>query len=151
MNYGPILLIRSYQHNYPSLNSPHPTIPRKTPPNTAHTNTTQNHAPHRSPRQHTRTAHTQHAEHPDRRHPQIKHTRARHSQCKLRLWGTPGPKKNETQKQPPELFYKKRVLKHFAKFTGKHLWPGLRGPQPHQPQSGPAPQDPAPRRLGGRE
>ena len=25
------------------------------------------------------------------------------------------------QKQPPELFYKKGVLKIFAKFTGKHL------------------------------
>ena len=25
-----------------------------------------------------------------------------------------------TQKQPPEVFYKKGVLKHFEKFTGKH-------------------------------
>ena len=25
------------------------------------------------------------------------------------------------QKQPPELFYKKGVLKNFAKFTGQHL------------------------------
>ena len=25
------------------------------------------------------------------------------------------------QKQPPEMFYKKGVLKNFAKFTGKHL------------------------------
>ena len=26
------------------------------------------------------------------------------------------------QKQPLEVFYKKGVLKNFAKFTGKHLW-----------------------------
>ena len=26
------------------------------------------------------------------------------------------------QKQPPEVFYKKGVLKNFAKFTGKHLY-----------------------------
>ena len=25
------------------------------------------------------------------------------------------------QKQPPEVFYKKGVLRNFAKFTGKHL------------------------------
>ena len=25
------------------------------------------------------------------------------------------------QKQPPEMFYKKGVLKNFTKFTGKHL------------------------------
>ena len=25
------------------------------------------------------------------------------------------------QKQPPEVFYKKKVLRNFAKFTGKHL------------------------------
>ena len=25
------------------------------------------------------------------------------------------------QKQPPEVFYRKGVLKNFAKFTGKHL------------------------------
>ena len=25
------------------------------------------------------------------------------------------------QKQPPDVFYKKGVLKNFAKFTGKHL------------------------------
>ena len=26
-----------------------------------------------------------------------------------------------SQKQPPEMFYKKGVLKNFAKFTGKHM------------------------------
>ena len=26
-----------------------------------------------------------------------------------------------TQKQPPDVFYKKAVLKYFAIFTGKHL------------------------------
>ena len=26
-----------------------------------------------------------------------------------------------SQKQPPEVFYKKGVLKNFRKFTGKHL------------------------------
>ena len=29
------------------------------------------------------------------------------------------------QKQPPELFYKKGVLKHLAKFAGKHLYRDL--------------------------
>ena len=29
------------------------------------------------------------------------------------------------QKQPPEVFYEKGVLKNFAKFTGKHLWQSL--------------------------
>ena len=29
------------------------------------------------------------------------------------------------QKQPPEVFYKNSFLKNFAKFTGKHLCPGL--------------------------
>ena len=29
------------------------------------------------------------------------------------------------QKQPPELFYKKSVLRYFTKFTGKHLCHGL--------------------------
>ena len=29
------------------------------------------------------------------------------------------------QKQPPEVFYKKGVLKNFAKFTGKHLCQSL--------------------------
>ena len=29
------------------------------------------------------------------------------------------------QKQPPEVFYKKVVLKNFAKFTGKHLCQSL--------------------------
>ena len=28
------------------------------------------------------------------------------------------------QKQPPEMFYKKGVLKNFAKFTGQHLCQG---------------------------
>ena len=28
----------------------------------------------------------------------------------------------EIQKQPPDVFCKKGVLKNFAKFTGKHLW-----------------------------
>ena len=31
----------------------------------------------------------------------------------------------EIQKQPPEVFYKKGVLKNFAKFTGKNLCHGL--------------------------
>ena len=31
----------------------------------------------------------------------------------------------ETQKQPPELFYKKSVLENFAKSTGKHLCQSL--------------------------
>ena len=29
------------------------------------------------------------------------------------------------QKQPPDVFYKKGVLKNFAKFTGKHLHQSL--------------------------
>ena len=29
------------------------------------------------------------------------------------------------QKQPPEVFCKKDVLRNFAKFTGKHLFNGL--------------------------
>ena len=29
------------------------------------------------------------------------------------------------QKQPPEVFVKKSVLKNFEKFTGKHLWQSL--------------------------
>ena len=29
------------------------------------------------------------------------------------------------QKQPPEVFYKKCILKNFAKFTGKHLCQSL--------------------------
>ena len=32
---------------------------------------------------------------------------------------------NHTQKQPPEAFYKKDVLKNFAKFTGKHQYQKL--------------------------
>ena len=42
-----------------------------------------------------------------------------------------------SQEQPPEVFYKKGVLKDFAKFTGKHLCWSLfliklqaSGPQP---------------------
>ena len=31
----------------------------------------------------------------------------------------------EIQKQPPEVFHKKGVLKNFAKFTGKNLRHGL--------------------------
>ena len=31
-------------------------------------------------------------------------------------------KGRERQKQPPEVFYKKGVLKIFPKFTVKHLW-----------------------------
>ena len=30
-----------------------------------------------------------------------------------------------SQKQPPEVFYKKIVLKNFRKFTGKHLCQSL--------------------------
>ena len=33
--------------------------------------------------------------------------------------------KLHAQKQPWEVFYKKSVLKNFAKFTEKHLWQGL--------------------------
>ena len=33
--------------------------------------------------------------------------------------------KTTTQKQPPEVFYKKGVLKNFTKFTGKHLCQSL--------------------------
>ena len=29
------------------------------------------------------------------------------------------------QKQPPEVFHKKGILKNFAKFTGKPLYPSL--------------------------
>ena len=29
------------------------------------------------------------------------------------------------QKQPPEVFYKKGILKNFAKFTEKHLYQSL--------------------------
>ena len=29
------------------------------------------------------------------------------------------------QKQPPDVFYKKGVLKNFAKFTGKYLYQSL--------------------------
>ena len=29
------------------------------------------------------------------------------------------------RKQPPQVFYKKAVLKNFTKFTGKHLWQNL--------------------------
>ena len=29
------------------------------------------------------------------------------------------------RKQPPEMFYKKGVLRNFTKFTGKHLWQSL--------------------------
>ena len=29
------------------------------------------------------------------------------------------------QKQPPEVYYMKGVLKNFTKFTGKHLWQSL--------------------------
>ena len=32
---------------------------------------------------------------------------------------------NYSQKQPPEVFYKKGALKNFAKFTGKHLCQSL--------------------------
>ena len=31
----------------------------------------------------------------------------------------------EKQKQPPEVFYSKDVLKNFAKFTRKHLYQSL--------------------------
>ena len=31
----------------------------------------------------------------------------------------------EIQKQPPEVFYEKGVLRNFAKFTEKHLCQGL--------------------------
>ena len=31
-----------------------------------------------------------------------------------------GPISRNGQKQPPEVFYKKGVLRNFAKFTGKH-------------------------------
>ena len=31
----------------------------------------------------------------------------------------------DIQKQPPEMFYEKCLLKNFAKFTGKHLWQSL--------------------------
>ena len=33
--------------------------------------------------------------------------------------------KRKVQKQPLELFCKRGILKHFAKFTGKHLWQSL--------------------------
>ena len=33
--------------------------------------------------------------------------------------------KNKCQKQPPEVFYKKGVLRNFTKFTGKHLCQSL--------------------------
>ena len=33
--------------------------------------------------------------------------------------------KLHAQKQPWEVFYKKSVLKNFAKFTEKHLWQSL--------------------------
>ena len=33
--------------------------------------------------------------------------------------------KLQAQKQPWEVFYKKSVLKNFAKFTEKHLWQSL--------------------------
>ena len=32
-----------------------------------------------------------------------------------------GPILGNGQKQPPDVFYKKGVLRNFAKFTGKHL------------------------------
>ena len=32
---------------------------------------------------------------------------------------------SNNQKQPPEVFYKKGILKNFAKFTGKHLCQSL--------------------------
>ena len=32
-----------------------------------------------------------------------------------------GPILGNGQKQPPEVFYQKGVLRNFAKFTGKHL------------------------------
>ena len=32
-----------------------------------------------------------------------------------------GPILGNGQKQPPEVFYKKGVLRNFAQFTGKHL------------------------------
>ena len=38
----------------------------------------------------------------------------------LVLWGF-GPILRNGQKQPPAVFYKKDVLRNFAKFTGKHL------------------------------
>ena len=34
----------------------------------------------------------------------------------------PKKKKFSLQRQPPEVFYKKGVPKHFAKFTGKHMF-----------------------------
>ena len=38
----------------------------------------------------------------------------------LVLWGF-GPILRNGQKQPPAVFYKKDVLRNFAKFTGKHF------------------------------
>ena len=34
-------------------------------------------------------------------------------------------KNKAIQRQPPEAFFKKGVLRNFAKFTGKHLWQSL--------------------------
>ena len=34
-------------------------------------------------------------------------------------------RKYASQKQPPEVFYEKGVLRNFAKFTGKHLCQSL--------------------------
>ena len=34
-------------------------------------------------------------------------------------------KQESVQKQPPEVFFIKSVLKNIAKFTGKHLFQGL--------------------------
>ena len=47
--------------------------------------------------------------------------------CNNILWFTQEQftQKKEYQKQPPEVFYKKIVLKNFAKLPGKHLWQSL--------------------------
>ena len=41
-----------------------------------------------------------------------------HFSILYQLWKT----LKQLQKQQPELFFKKGVLKNFAKITGKHLW-----------------------------
>ena len=58
----------------------------------------------------------------------LKYLRSRYSLLKMHkavylwFWKTAGA---YLQKQPPEIFYKKGVLKDFAKFTGKHLCQSL--------------------------
>ena len=39
----------------------------------------------------------------------------------IRKWGLNHSTKREMQKQPPEVFCKKRCFENFTKFTGKHL------------------------------